>query len=53
MEQTNAEYFFGRNYCWLAAINDCVGLDALASTSNGLELLSYRLGNSKLRAQLV
>jgi hypothetical protein len=52
MEQTNDGYLFGRNHCWLAAINACIGLDALASTGNGLELLSYRLGIPKLRALL-
>jgi hypothetical protein len=52
MEQTNAGYLFGRNHCWLAAINACVGLDALASTGYGIELLSYRLGILKLRVLL-
>jgi hypothetical protein len=44
MEQTNDGHLFGRNHCWLAAINAYVGLDALASTDYGLEFLGYRLG---------
>jgi hypothetical protein len=52
MEQANAGNFFGRNHCWLAAVNDRVGLDALASADSGTGFLSYWLGTPKLRAQL-
>ena len=52
MEQANAGNFFGRNNCWLAAVNDRVSLDALASADNGIGFLSYRLGTPKLRARL-
>jgi hypothetical protein len=59
MEQTNDGYFFGRNYCWLAAINDCIGLDALSGTYliavklqawHFIGLAFYRLGIPKLHA---
>ena len=43
MEQANAGYCFGRNHCWLAAINACTSLDALANSGDGLELLNYQL----------
>ena len=40
MEQANVGNFIARNNCWLAAVNDRVGLDALASADMEIGFLS-------------
>jgi hypothetical protein len=40
MEQANVGNFFARSNCWMAAVDDPVGLDALASADYGYGFLS-------------